>query len=262
MGKTVTIVLLVIAAIIIFGSVLLCGIGGWFGFKFSKNVEKAQEEGREFGASTDQRGCLDETFKRRDKLKDKVDSIDSAMEQMRLEEFLVGCLEISKPTKGFCHGVPKASEFTKTIDWATKECQKIGRGNDDRCTNIYIKVWGGCAKRDDSTSNSPESEGTTFGKTCDQKTCLQETLKRYKENKTASASYSLAAFLQDCLKASSKTAVDFCKGVPVKSDGRKFFDWSKEQCKKEGLANDSGCVKIISEVQDFCGKSQTKVKIP
>lgn len=262
MKKPITIILLVVAAVIIIGTALLCGVGGWFGFKFSKHVEKAQAEGREFGASADQRGCLDETFKRKDALKDNGSSIDSALEQTRLEEFLAGCLEVSKPTKGFCYGVPKATEFTKTIGWAEEECRKIGRGNDDRCPNIYIKVWGGCAKRNDQTSNAPESEGTIFGKTSDQQTCLQESLRRYKEKKDAAASYSLAAFLQDCLKSSRKGSPDFCKGIPVKTDGRKYFDWSKEQCKKEGLANDSGCMKIVREAQEFCEQSNTKIKVP
>jgi hypothetical protein len=76
-----------------------------------------ENEGTEFGKTTDQRGCLTEGLRRGKKITD-------ITTQAGNREFVKGCLRSSQLTPAFCDGVP--SVLGKMFsDWEETECKKI-----------------------------------------------------------------------------------------------------------------------------------------
>jgi hypothetical protein len=88
------------------------------GRTLDKRLTAMENEGTEFGKTTDQRGCVNEGLKRGKKIADITAQVGN-------REFVKGCLRSSQSTAGFCDGVP--SLLGKLIsDWEERECEKIG----------------------------------------------------------------------------------------------------------------------------------------
>jgi len=98
-----------------------------------------------------------------------------------------------------------------------------------------------------------EEAGTAYGKTVDQKGCVDEGLRRSRSMTFVDLNkgMSLNSFLESCLK-NSKPVQDFCTGVPG------FWDvndtkWLVEQCHKAGMdEKKSGCIFVFQAKHDFC----------
>lgn len=98
-----------------------------------------------------------------------------------------------------------------------------------------------------------EEAGTAYGKTVDQKGCIDEGLRRSRSMTFTDLGKgtSLGSFLGTCLK-NSKPVQDFCVGVPG------FWDindtaWMVEQCHKTGMdEKKSGCTFVFQAKHDFC----------
>ncbi len=115
-------------------------VGGWFGLiflldqgykKHNQKVEQAEVDGREFGKTADQNGCMEKGLLR----EATVESFYSSV------AFVGECLKSSKPIPDFCDGVPL--RFNENNDkWKDEECKKVGHNNRDSC----ILAFGG--KRD------------------------------------------------------------------------------------------------------------------
>ena len=224
---------------IVIGVVMTIGlvVGGWFGLIFFVNqgykkhdqkVEQAKVDGREFGKTTDQNGCMEKGF-----LRDETgESFYSSV------AFVEECLKSSKPIPDFCDGVP----LNESVQWKDEQCKKVGH-NTDSCFRAFVAKGGFC---DGKKLEQAEVDGGEFGKTTDQNGCMEKGLLRDANG----ASW----FVSGCLK-SSKPISDFCEGVPGFSDGKlEDSGWEDEQCKKVGHNNRS-CSQIFNVKRHFCKTS-------
>lgn len=135
--------LLVVAVIIV---LLVVGVvvGGvvWWGRNKDKLVGRVKEvaiEGREFGRSTDNQGCVDETVSRYKKEPGFTAVISNSI-------FTRACLETSRPTPGFCSEVPKATEFMKSAEWRKSQCSRVDLSSDRYCPQLFQPVQEFCEK--------------------------------------------------------------------------------------------------------------------
>jgi hypothetical protein len=123
--------------------VLILGIAGlvyWISRQSGPLLARstqAMDEGRRFGAATDNEGCVSETLVRY-----KKEPGFSAAVASRL--FLGGCLRVSRATKGFCSDVPAQSEFTKTVRWQLEQCAHAGLSGDNYCGQLFSPIQTYC----------------------------------------------------------------------------------------------------------------------
>ncbi len=115
MSRGWKITLIVVGVIVL---LLVVCIGG-IGFYFYKSTEKVREEAKTFAPQTDQAGCLKEAMSRQKQN-------DSATGIISNGAFLAVCLEKSKPTSGFCDGIPPSSNREKTSQWVNQQCNQSG----------------------------------------------------------------------------------------------------------------------------------------
>jgi len=225
---------------IVIGVVMTIGlvVGGWFGLIFlldqgykknNQKIEQAKVEGREFGKTTDQNGCMEKGFLR------------EAGEFYRSIGFVEECLKSSKPIPDFCDGVPLESSVLDK--WEEEQCKKIGQ-NTKSCDYAFYAKKTFCKGK---KLEQAEVDGGEFGKTTDQNGCMEKGLLR----EAIGASW----FVSGCLK-SSKPISDFCDGVPTGfSDGKlENSGWEDEQCKKVGHNNRS-CSQVFNVKRHFCKTS-------
>ena len=90
---------------------------------FQRESAAKQTEGREFGKTTDQQGCMREGLTRakaNSTFEFKAGQINSA--------FVKACLESSRPAPGFCDGIPERTLTNPSgdYDWITEQCDKSG----------------------------------------------------------------------------------------------------------------------------------------
>jgi len=109
-------------AVILIGIICVVGIAAWLvtaGVRMTKEAERQSAEGRSFGYTTDQRGCIDEGLKRAREFR----AIDLAA-MVANQTFVQKCLGTSKRTSGLCEGVP--GRFSRDRDdWMRDECRKV-----------------------------------------------------------------------------------------------------------------------------------------
>jgi hypothetical protein len=96
-------------------------------------------------------------------------------------------------------------------------------------------------------------EGESYGRTTDNKGCVNEAFERGKRDQSMTGTISNKLFLKGCLDNSRNTP-NFCAGVPKQTS---FFDsvtWINEQCTKRGATGEQYCTQLFQEVQQFCYK--------
>src|SRR6185436_3548855 len=103
-------ILLAVALLIV---LLVVGVVAAGVFWWSRNkdalINRAKEvvaEGKDFGAHSNNQGCVDESIARYKKEPGFATAISTSM-------FMRTCLDASKSTPGFCDDVPKETEFIK-----------------------------------------------------------------------------------------------------------------------------------------------------
>ncbi|HZT58423.1 MAG TPA: hypothetical protein VFA21_07290 [Pyrinomonadaceae bacterium] len=101
-------------------------------------------------------------------------------------------------------------------------------------------------------------EGEKFGKTTDQRGCLQESLRRLREQgrDTFLQRYHRALthdFTGGCFQTSEETK-DFCSGVPRPEEFTAGLNWRVRQCELAGL-DDGSCTNVMWDVIKECGKT-------
>jgi hypothetical protein len=137
----VVIVLLLVGVLCVAG---LIGVGYYVwkqhGSQFVANVEQGEKAGRNFGAQTDNQGCVDEGVKRYRDAAGLTEFIKHGI-------FVRSCLEASRETPNFCDDVPGAFEFTKTIQWRKAQCEKYHSPGGEQCGNLFQQVQQYCATR-------------------------------------------------------------------------------------------------------------------
>jgi hypothetical protein len=137
-------VLLVVGALLL---VLLvaAGVAGFFvmrryGPGLMEAGQKTFAEGAEYGRRTDNEGCLNEAAARQARVEGFGDMVGNNV-------FMRACLEASRPTPGFCDGVPRATEFMKAIGWQAQQCQRYGLKPEQQCGQLFQQVQQFCEKR-------------------------------------------------------------------------------------------------------------------
>ena len=134
LAVAIIVVLLVVGAVV--GGVV------WWSRNKDKLMGRAKEvmtEGREFGRSTDNQGCVDETMVRYKKEPGFASAISSSI-------FTRACLDASRPTPGFCADVPKPTEFIKSGQWRVERCRSVDLSSDKYCQQLFQPVQEFCER--------------------------------------------------------------------------------------------------------------------
>jgi len=136
-------ILLAVALLIV---LLVVGVVAAGVFWWSRNkdalITRAKEvvaEGKDFGAHSNNQGCVDESIARYKKEPGFATAISTSM-------FMRTCLDASKSTPGFCDDVPKETEFIKSGKWRAEQCRNYGLAGDGYCPNLFQPVQQYCAQ--------------------------------------------------------------------------------------------------------------------
>jgi hypothetical protein len=88
----------------------------------SKQEYAAKEaEGRELGKTMDQAGCMKEGLAR-----SKTMTRFEISRNVDNQSFVEGCLKSSRPTTGFCNGIPPFWKLRDT-EWEDQQCELAGQ---------------------------------------------------------------------------------------------------------------------------------------
>jgi hypothetical protein len=134
-----------IAVVIIFvllaAGVIVGGVVWWSRNKdkLLGSVKNAMTEGRAYGRTTDNQGCVDESLARY-----KRDPGFGSVIATNL--FDTACLDASRATPGFCSDVPKETEFIKSGQWRAEQCRRVDLSSDSYCQQLFQPVQQFCAR--------------------------------------------------------------------------------------------------------------------
>lgn len=135
-------VLIVIGACVLLGAFVLvaAGIFWWthHGRELMESGANSVQEGEKFGRMNDNQGCLDEALSRYRLHTGIGGSISTSL-------FLKTCLDNSRPTPGFCDGVPKPPDFIRGAQWESMKCEEAGL-RDQGCPQLFAQVQQYCQR--------------------------------------------------------------------------------------------------------------------
>ncbi len=97
-------------------------------------------EGVEYGQRTDNEGCLNEAAARHARVEGFTDMVRNGV-------FMQACLEASRPTPGFCDGVPRQTELMKSVGWQHQQCKRFGLKPEQQCGQLFQGVQRFCETR-------------------------------------------------------------------------------------------------------------------
>jgi hypothetical protein len=140
MSKTWVIVLSIIGGLFLLGIIAVAGVVYWVyqnKDKWVQSVEQIGKEAKEFGARTDNEGCLKEALARHKRDK-------SITGQISTQGFLLVCLQASEPSPGFCDGIPQQDERMESANWTLKKCSDAGMQNDQSCQLLFGAIQSYC----------------------------------------------------------------------------------------------------------------------
>ena len=103
---------------------------------WTDEMEATGEEGRAFGESTDQQGCVDEGMRR-------VEGKDS-LAAIAPVGFVSACLQTAAESEGFCDDVPEATDIFDSALWPSQRCTGMDTGSDEGCQAMMQVVMGYC----------------------------------------------------------------------------------------------------------------------
>jgi len=144
MSKTWGIVLSIIGGFILLAIIAVGGIAYWIYQNKDRWIQAAEnigKEAKEFGAKTNNEGCLNEALSRHKRDKSITGQISTGV-------FLGVCLQESAPSPGFCDGVPARGEIMKSASWSLKKCADAGLQNDQGCQQIFKAVQQYCHRKE------------------------------------------------------------------------------------------------------------------
>lgn len=120
MNKGMKIFLGVGCGLLLIGGIAIVIVVVGLNYLVNKNTATHEAEGREFGKTHDQQGCMDEGMRR----SRSIGVIDLAA-GIQLGAFVDACFTTSRPTPNFCEGVPGLFSFKET-EWGKAECRRVG----------------------------------------------------------------------------------------------------------------------------------------
>ena len=113
--------------------------------------KQTYNEGVEYGRRSDNEGCLNEAVARHARAEGFTDMI-------KINVFMRACLEASRPTPGFCDGVPRQTEFLKAVGWQQRQCQRYGLSPEKQCGQLFQQVQQFCEMRRPGAGNVNSSD--------------------------------------------------------------------------------------------------------
>ncbi len=140
MNKALKVILIIGICIVVLGAACIgAGMYWWSQHKdeLIQGSQRAMDEGRAFGAQTDNEGCVTETVARNKREPGFGAAISHNL-------FLRQCLEASKPSPGFCAAVPGRTEFMKSAEWQQQKCKAAGLTGDAYCSQLFAQMQQFC----------------------------------------------------------------------------------------------------------------------
>lgn len=136
----VLLIILLIGILLIVGAI---GAGVWWWMR-NKDALRSRAraivtEGKDFGKTADNQGCVDEAVKRYKK-------DPGFLAAFANQGFLTGCLEASRPTTGFCDNVP-LGDFAKMGEWRESQCRRYDLQSGRDCQALVMPVTMFCGER-------------------------------------------------------------------------------------------------------------------
>jgi hypothetical protein len=117
---------------------------------------QAMDEGREYGRRTDDVGCLNEAVARQAR-------VEGFRDMLKNNFFTRSCLEVARPTPGFCDGVPGRLDFMKSIAWQAEQCKRHGLGPEQQCSQFFQQIQQFCEERGRTIRPVPNTNGGAPG---------------------------------------------------------------------------------------------------
>jgi hypothetical protein len=139
--KVVLIVGGLLVVLFIAAAVGLFFVARKYGPEIVEAGKHSMEEGRDYGRRTDNEGCLNEAVARHSS---GGGGIGAAI---NTNLFLDACLEVSRPTPGFCDDVPAPLEIMRSARWQMDECKHYGLRPESQCGQIFQQVQKFCEIR-------------------------------------------------------------------------------------------------------------------
>ena len=145
MTKGTKIFLGVGCGVLLIGAIVVV-VGGIFALNYvEKSMGEAyagvEAEGREFGKTVDQRGCIDEGIRR----SRSMGPLDLSR-AIALSTYVDACLETCRPTAGFCDGLPSFWSM-KDAEWSAAQCRKAGVDPEKTgCIHVLKRQYQFCIK--------------------------------------------------------------------------------------------------------------------
>jgi hypothetical protein len=134
------IIMIALGGIVVLG--ILAAGGGYYwwqteGVKLRDDGQAAIAEAAEFGPTTDNHGCLNESLER------YMQCGDGFSCAVVTNLYLDRCLEESSPAEGFCDGVPASDSITDSVTWRLAQCEQHGLTGSN-CGNLFSQVQSFC----------------------------------------------------------------------------------------------------------------------
>ena len=128
--------------------VLCIGLVAWKGYTWWQANGKAYvvaikasgEDGKTFGRTADNAACVKSAL-------DRFATDTSTLGSLQATAYAQNCLPESKPTQGFCDGVPQSRDFSAAREWVKSKCATV-TALDDRCRIVMGTVPRFCHPRD------------------------------------------------------------------------------------------------------------------
>jgi hypothetical protein len=139
-AKVMIVIVIVVVVLGIAAAVASFLVVRRYGPELVQENKQAMEEGQEYGRRTDDVGCLNEAVARQAR-------VTGFRDMLKNNFFMRSCLEVARPTPGFCEGVPGRLEFAKSIGWQAQQCKRYGLGPEQQCSQFFQQLQQYCEER-------------------------------------------------------------------------------------------------------------------
>ena len=115
------------------------------GKTFVAAIRTSTEDGRTFGRTSDNAGCIKSAL-------DRFGSDSTTLGTLQAVAYSQTCLKESKPSTGFCDGVPQPNERSAASEWARTKCDGMAMVNPRTCRVVMGPVPRYCHPANESSS--------------------------------------------------------------------------------------------------------------
>jgi hypothetical protein len=150
MKRPVVVTLGTIAAIVVLGVILAVLAFGYVYYTGNLDHNPERAKGEEFGPSTDQQGCVDESLRRIGEYPHS--TIFEKIETVYIPSFTSGCFSTCKPSKDFCDPVPRMKDIFDSQLYIQRKCEHV----DGPCDNVFRRVIKECKRQRQTVASHPD----------------------------------------------------------------------------------------------------------